>query len=166
MPWPKNAFSPLRYCNSEFWKLTFSCVSCVLFRISDPSLPYSVPILKLPFIMIIPRGVIFYLWSYSNVYCSSECNFINWSACTGDTSFNFYLFYLSWFHSQTLSAVLLFLDKTSVGEDEEQIVQGYGTILHFFDDKNLSISNCHLGNSYNAQTIQVGREKINNSDKT
>lgn len=48
---PENPFSPLRYCNSELWKnLTFSCVSCALL-VS--------PILKLPFIIIIPTGVNF-----------------------------------------------------------------------------------------------------------
>lgn len=54
---------------------------------------------------------------------------------------------------------LLFLIKYHLGEDEEPIVQGYGTLLHFSDVKKLSISNCHLENSHNVQAIEGGKGK-------
>lgn len=83
MPQPKNPFSPPRYCNSELWKLTFSCVSCALFSFSDPSPSYDISYIETTFYYY-SYSCDFYLRSYSNVYCSSDCNFANWFACTGD----------------------------------------------------------------------------------
>lgn len=79
------------------------------FQFSDPSLPYNTSSIETTLYYYYSYRCNFYLWLHLNMYCSSECNFVNCSACTGDTYFNFYLFSLSWCYPQTLSAILLFL---------------------------------------------------------
>lgn len=130
MPQPKNLFSSLRYCN---WTLVthvqlwLTCPFQYLWPFPSTRLS---PVLKPCF--IIPTSMVF--------NCGrTQMHIVHLNAIlqtallhNSDTSFNFYLFSLSWCHLQSQAVILPFLystHKISIGADEEPIVQGYRTIL-------------------------------------